>query len=86
MAELKDLKVGTRVRMAAQPENDCPEEEGVIDYIDTPEEFAVFGHPDEGPNALVRVDLEWRAKDCYDDGIREVFFDEEMLARTEVLA
>lgn len=78
---IEDLKVGTRVILYDRPEEGVDRVEvGVIDWIadgERPE------NPGEGVEAIVLIPVELR--DWEDrDGLREVFFDEETLKRTEV--
>lgn len=76
-----ELKEGLIVRLLPWPENGIEDEEvGTIDFIADEERM-----PGEGREAIVTVFPEWRQTDIWDDGIREIFFDEDALMRTEIV-
>jgi hypothetical protein len=75
----EDLIEGVRVVLHPWPEQGIDRlEVGVVEWIADVERL-----PGEGREAIVRVSSELRDPEDR-DGIREVFFDEETMKRTEV--
>lgn len=83
MITVNELHIGTRVRLGSVDDEGVPEEVGTVMFLASAEEEAERNHPGEGREAIVIVDSLFREPN--DDGLREVWFDEEMLARTDVV-
>src|SRR5437667_119279 len=82
---IEDLKPGSLVRLLAWPEEGIEAEVAVVESVASAAEEVERGNPGEGREALVRVPPELRESHDH-DGMREVWFDQDTLDRTELLA
>ena len=82
MATDDQIVVGARVILRPWPEQGIESTEvGIVEWVADEERP---GNPGEGREAIVRIPTLLRDSSDDFDGLREVFFDSETLARTEV--